>query len=363
MRRALRLARRGERWVSPNPMVGAVIVKENRIIGEGYHRKFGEAHAEVNALIQAGTGAEGATIYVTLEPCCHYGKTPPCVDSLIAAKIKRVVVGTKDLNPLVSGKGISILREAGVEVTVGILEEACRSLNERFFKYITSGFPFITLKYAQTIDGRIATVTGDARFISSFPALRYAHYLRSIHDAVLVGIGTVLRDDPALTVRHIKGRNPLRVVVDTKLRISPSAQVLKEQDKAKTIIATTSYRDQNKYSILQERGIEILEVAENSSGSVDLKGLFSALGKRGVSSILVEGGSALITSLVKEQLFDRLVVIVAPKLLGTGIDALGNLEILQIEGAIKLSFLTIKRLGNDLIIDARPWPTATSGLP
>ena len=222
---ALRLARKGEGCVSPNPMVGAVIVRDGRIIAEGYHRRCGENHAEINAIENATEPIAGATFYITLEPCSHYGRTPPCVDALIACRPGRVVIGTTDPNPKVSGKGIQALERHGIETKVGVLAEACRQLNEVFFKYIRTGIPFVTVKFAQTLDGRIATATGHSRWISSPPSLRFAHRLRSLHDAILVGSGTVLRDDPELTCRLVRGRNPLRIVVDSQLRSSPEARI------------------------------------------------------------------------------------------------------------------------------------------
>ena len=208
MKRALRLARRGEAWVSPNPMVGAVIVRRGRIIGEGYHQKFGGNHAEINAISHASEPIKGATIYINLEPCTHYGKTPPCIDSVIAAKPARVVIGTPDPNPAVAGKGIEALKRHGIKTTVGILEEACKEFNERFLKFMRTGIPFVTLKFAQSIDGRIATASGHSRWISSEQSLKFAHALRSHHDAVLVGSGTLSKDDPELTVRLVRGQKP-----------------------------------------------------------------------------------------------------------------------------------------------------------
>ncbi|MBM4315276.1 MAG: bifunctional diaminohydroxyphosphoribosylaminopyrimidine deaminase/5-amino-6-(5-phosphoribosylamino)uracil reductase RibD, partial [Deltaproteobacteria bacterium] len=213
MRRALRLARRGEGRVSPNPLVGAVIVRNGRIIGEGYHHRCGEKHAEINAIESAAEAVAGADFYVNLEPCSHFGRTPPCVDALLACRPGRVIVGAVDPNPLVAGKGIRTLAQHRIETTVGVLDEACRRLNEVFFKYIRTGLPFVTVKFAQTLDGRIATATGHSRWISSPPSLRFAHRLRDLHDAILVGADTVLTDDPELTCRLIRGRNPLRIVI------------------------------------------------------------------------------------------------------------------------------------------------------
>jgi len=358
MHRALRLARRGERWVSPNPMVGAVIVKGGRIIGEGYHEQFGGPHAEINALRQAQEPVADATFYVTLEPCSHHGKTPPCVAALIDRRPARVVVGTVDPNPLVAGRGIAALRGAGIDVTVGVLEEACREINERFFKFITTGTPFVTLKFAQTVDGRIASITGHSRWISSPSSRTFAHRLRSTHDAILVGAGTVLADDPELTVRHVRGRNPVRIVVDSHLRLPLEAKILQNQEKAPTIIATTRQAAAEKIQRLQGQGIETLVVDEligiDGPRRVDLQKLLRELGKRQIASVLVEGGSAIITSLVQEKLADRLVIIVAPKILGRGIEAVADLGHMSMDEATRISFRKVYRRGGDIIIDALP---------
>jgi diaminohydroxyphosphoribosylaminopyrimidine deaminase / 5-amino-6-(5-phosphoribosylamino)uracil reductase len=353
MMRAIKLARRGEGMVSPNPLVGAVIVKSGRIIGEGYHRRFGGPHAEIEALGRAGGSVRGATMHVTLEPCCHQGKTPPCTESLIAAGLARVVVGTPDPNPLVSGKGLAILGRHGMETAVGVLADECARLNERFFTFMRTGIPFVTLKFAQTLDGRIACANGHSRWISSAPSLRFAHRLRALHDAVVVGVDTVIQDNPLLTVRLARGRNPLRIVVDSALRIPPDAGILKDQDAAKTIIATTRRADAKTRTGLEGNGRELLTVDADRKGRVDLLKLLSELGRRGVSSVLVEGGSALITSVLKEQLANRLVAIIAPKIVGTGIDAVGDLGIRNMDDALVLTDRKVYRLGDDLIVDAR----------
>ncbi|MBW2600051.1 MAG: bifunctional diaminohydroxyphosphoribosylaminopyrimidine deaminase/5-amino-6-(5-phosphoribosylamino)uracil reductase RibD [Deltaproteobacteria bacterium] len=349
MRMALKLARRGEGWTSPNPMVGAVIVRDGKVIGKGYHRKFGEAHAEVNAINNVSGPIEGATFYVTLEPCSHHGKTPPCVDRIIEAKASRVVIGTVDPNPLVSGRGISILNDHGIETEVGVLGEQCEDLNEKFFKFMRTGMPFVTLKYAQTLDGRIASSTGHSRWISSEPSLRFAHRLRGLHDAVLVGIGTVVADDPDLRVRMVRGRNPLRVVADSTLRIPPDARVLGNQDVAKTLITTKPLRGRGRLPMLEERDIETLIIDEKGKGVLDLKKLLAELGKRQISSILVEGGAGIITSFVREGLFDRIIVITAPKILGRGIEAVGDLGISRMDDSIALKFEKICRKGEDIV--------------
>ncbi len=349
MKIALKYARRGEGWTSPNPMVGAVIVRDGEIIGKGYHRKYGEAHAEINAISDVSGPIEGATFYVTLEPCSHYGKTPPCVDRIIEAQASRVVVGTVDPNPLVSGRGLSILQNHGIETEVGILGEECERLNEKFFTFMKTGVPFVTLKYAQTLDGRIASSTGHSQWISSEPSLTFAHRLRGLHDAILVGSGTVAADDPDLRVRLVRGRNPLRIVADSTLRISDGARILDNQDSAKTLIVTGPLHGRNIPAMLEEKGIETLILDEKNKGVLDLKALLVELGKRQVSSLLVEGGAGILTSFVKEGLFDRIIVITAPRILGRGIEAIGDLGIARIDDAIPLNVETVRRSGDDLV--------------
>ena len=353
MGKALTLARRGLGKTSPNPMVGALFVKDGEIIGQGYHRRYGGNHAEIDAIEDARENINGSTLYVTLEPCCHHGKkTPPCLDALLKYNLARVVIGTADPNPQVNGRSIDALREHGVETKVGVLSEQCHQLNEVYFKYIQTRMPFITLKFAQTLDGRIATATGDSRWISSEPSLKLAHKLRSFHDAVLVGVGTVLTDNPQLTVRLVKGRNPLRIVIDSKLRIPLNSRILQDQEIAPTIIATTSQNRENASS-LRQMGIELLNVGEDKDGEVDLKDLFQKLGQRNISSVLVEGGATVITSLIRQGLVDKLLVILSPKIIGKGIDAIGDLKILDIGRALRFSFIKTYRSGEDLVIEAK----------
>jgi len=353
MKLALKLARRGLGWTSPNPMVGAVLVKNNRIIGQGYHRRFGGNHAEVNALRNASADPSGATLYVTLEPCCHYGKTPPCVDAIIRNKIRKVVIGTLDPNPQVNGKSVRILNEHGIETGVGVLEEECRELNEAHFKLMTTGLPLVTIKFAQTLDGRIATAKGDSQWISSEEFQKLAHRLRAIHDAILVGIDTVLADNPRLTVRLVKGRNPTRIILDSRLRMPLDSEVVRNRNEAPVLIATTAHADKERRSQLQELGVEVLEVPPDASGGIDLKHLLRALGERNISSLLVEGGAKVITSFLRQKLVDKLVVAIAPKIMGRGIDAVGELNITQISQALKLNFQKVSRVGEDVIIEAR----------
>jgi diaminohydroxyphosphoribosylaminopyrimidine deaminase/5-amino-6-(5-phosphoribosylamino)uracil reductase len=351
MKRALQLARRGMGEVSPNPMVGAVIVRSDKIIAEGYHRTFGGDHAERDALTRASTKARGATIYVNLEPCCHWGKTPPCVDALIEQGIKRAVIGTLDPYPLVNGRGVQILQDHGIEVVQGVLEDEARALNEVYFYYTRTGRPFITVKYAQSLDGRIATSRGDSRWISSEASRRFAHRLRAQHDAIMVGIGTVWADNPQLTVRSVKGRNPLRIVLDSRLRIPLNAQVL--QGEAKTLIVTTDAHAIKKVHTIQKEGKEVLLVQRDTKGWVNLQSLMQVLAERGISSILVEGGGEVITSLLKGGLVNRLVVITAPLIVGKGIAGIGELGITELNQAIRPSSYKVSRVGEDVIFDLR----------
>jgi diaminohydroxyphosphoribosylaminopyrimidine deaminase / 5-amino-6-(5-phosphoribosylamino)uracil reductase len=354
MKKALALAHRGLGQTSPNPMVGALIVKNSKIIGQGYHQRFGGPHAEINAINSAKGDINDATLYVTLEPCCHKGKkTPPCLDTLLKYNWKRVVIGTTDPNPKVNGRSIAILKQKGIETKVGALKEECHRLNEAYFKYIRTGVPFVTLKFAQTLDGRIATATGDSKWISSEPSLKWAHKLRSHHDAVLVGAGTVLKDNPQLTVRLVKGRNPIRIVADSKLSIPLASRILRDPENAPTIIAATSQADSEKTLALNVMGIGVLTVEEDKEGMVNLKDLLKKLGKRNISSILVEGGAKTITSFIRNGLADKVVAIIAPKIMGKGVETVEDLGIRRVNRSLKLSFYRFYRKGEDIIIEAR----------
>lgn len=353
MRLALRLARRGMGRTSPNPMVGAVIVKDGRIIGQGYHHYFGGDHAEIDAIKSAAGPVSGATVYVTLEPCAHYGKkTSPCVDALLQSGIREVVAATLDPNPLVNGKGMERLRQNGIQTRCGVLENEARRLNAPFFKLMQTGRPLVTLKYAQTLDGRIAAADGSSRWISSEPFRRLAHRLRASHDAVMIGIGTVLADDPELTVRLARGRNPLRIVIDSSLRLPLDAKLVTSAAAVPTLVATTARASAERVRALREAGVEVLTVPADQSGELDLKEMLGLLGKRGVSSVLAEGGSGIITSLLRAGLADRLVVAVAPKIMGRGIEAVGDLRVAGVGQALKLRFERVYRLGEDIVIQA-----------
>ncbi len=349
----LRLARKGEGYVSPNPMVGAVLVRHGKIVARGYHRRFGGAHAEAEALAGQGGDLRDATLYVNLEPCCHHGKTPPCTELITRLGVGKVVIGTLDPNPLVAGRGAALLREAGVEVRVGVMEGPCRQLNRVFFHWMEKGLPWVTVKWAQSLDGRIATRTGHSRWITSDSSRRMAHRLRALHDAVLVGIGTVLADDPQLTVRLVRGRDPIRVVLDSGLRIPLGSKVLQRgHGGPETWVVTTRRCDRQKARELQGIGARLIESLQGPDGEVDLRDMLRNLALSGVSSVLVEGGGRVITSFLKARLAHRLVCFVAPMVLGSGKSAVRSLEIARVEEALRLNPLRVRRVGPDLMIDA-----------
>lgn len=351
MRRALELACRGLGRTSPNPAVGAVIVKDQEIVGEGYHEKAGTPHAEVHALRQAGERARGATLYVTLEPCCHYGKTPPCTEALIAAGIKRVVAAMLDPNPKVAGGGIRRLREAGIEVRVGLLEAEARRLNEAFCKYITTGVPWVTLKMALTLDGKIATRTGASRWISSEVSRLKAHELRNTHDAVLVGIGTVLADDPELTTRIPGGRDAVRIILDSRLRLPLKARVVNLTSSAPTLVATTEQAPKERQEELARAGVEVV-VLPAVEGKVSWPALLTTLAKRQITSILVEGGAEVNASALAWGVVDRVVAFIAPKIFG-GKEApspVAGLGVAHPDEAWRLEKVEVERLGEDVML-------------
>jgi len=348
---AIRLARRGAGKAGPNPMVGAVIVANGNIIGQGYHKKCGDHHAEINAINSAKKNIKGSTFYITLEPCSHYGRTPPCIDALIRENPGRVVVGSLDPNPEVNGKGIKILRSKGIKVDVGICESDCMQLNEHYFKFIKTGMPYITVKYAQTLDGRIATKSGDSQWISSEASRRYVHRLRSINQGIMVGAGTVVADNPQLTVRHVRGKNPFRIIVDSKLRVPIKSSVLTDANACLTIIATTSDAPAAKIAAVKKQGAEIWVVKKERDGRVSLRDLLRKLGKREIMSVLVEGGSEIITSLLKAGLVDKMIIPIAPMIVGKGLEAIGDLNINKINNSIRFtSFKTMKK-GDDIIFE------------
>jgi len=353
MRLALELAEKGRGRTSPNPMVGAVIVKKNRIIGQGYHKRAGFPHAEIVALRQAKAEAEGGTIYVNLEPCCHYGKTPPCTDAIIKSRVKKVVIGMKDPNPLVSGKGIKILKKAGIEISDGILEEECRRLNEAYIKFIKSEKPFVTLKVGESIDGKIATRRGESRWITCKKSREFVHKLRNESDAIMVGINTIIKDNPRLTSRlkSIKGKNPKRIIVDSFLKIPLKAKVLNSND-ADTYIVTTKDASKRKRSLLQKKGIKILLI-NKKQGRVDLQKLMVELGKLNITSLLIEGGGEINASALKEGLVDKAMFFISPIIIG-GKEApspVGGEGFLFLKDAKSLKNIMVKRVDQDILIE------------
>lgn len=357
---ALRLAAKGRGHTSPNPMVGAVVVSHGAIVGQGAHRKAGGPHAEVLALSQAGSRAKGGTLYVTLEPCSHLKKrTPPCVPLVISSGVRRVVVAMVDPNPQVQGRGVAQLKRAGIRVDVGCLEAEARQLNEAYIHWVQTGRPFTILKSGMTLDGQIATAGGESRWITGETARMQAHRLRAGVDAVLVGIGTVLRDNPQLTARistdaiRLATRQPLRVVVDSRLRIPFRAAVLQQQEYAHTVVATTRAAPSKKVARLQGCGIDVL-VLPAAGGHVNLTGLWTRLGLLGVTSLLVEGGSQLNAAVLQAGLAQRLMCFVAPLLLG-GQDAkglVGGLSPRRLRDAVPLKNLRVEPVGRDMLIQA-----------
>lgn len=348
MREALRIARNAEGRTSPNPLVGAVVVREGKIIAEGWHRQAGTPHAEVHALNMAGDLAKGATLYVTLEPCSHYGRTPPCANRIVESGISKVVVAMTDPNPKVAGRGIEILKSAGIEVEVGILEDEARQLNEIFLKWITKKLPFVTMKFACSLDGKIATAAGQSQWISCEESRKFVHRLRDKFDAIMVGIGTVLADNPSLTTRLVEGKNPVRIVADSQARTPLDSKLLCD-GQAKTIIAVTEKAPHEKISRLEELGAEIIFAGTER---VDLKILLEELARREITSVLVEGGGTLNYALLEAGLVDKVFAVIAPKILG-GKSALTAVEgegFKKLSDAVLLKNISVEKLGDDILI-------------
>ena len=350
---AIEIAKRGIGYVSPNPLVGCIIVKDDRIVGAGFHERFGENHAEINAISSSRENLEGATLYVNLEPCSHTGKTPPCVDKIIENKIKRVVIGTLDMNPVVSGKGVRKLKSAGIEVKVGILEKECIHLNRFFFKHITKKIPYVTLKAAQTLDGKIADIKGNSKWISSIESTRHVHAIRAQYDAILIGSGTVTRDDPQLTVRLTEGRNPRRIIVDSNLIIKTTNKVLVNNQDSNLILITSrnSLEKKRKIKKLISLGAHIIYSKYEGNGKLDLKYVLKELGKLNLNSILVEGGSTLFTSFIQQNLYDNFLIFLSPKIIGNGIPLTGDLGIQNIRDIHKLKLVNTEKIGDDVLIE------------
>ncbi len=353
MHEALRLAEKGMGFVNPNPMVGAVIVKDGRIIGKGWHRQYGGLHAERNAFADCTEDCTGASLYVTLEPCCHHGKTPPCTEAVIEHGIGRVIIGSADPNPLVAGKGVKILREHGIEVTEGVLKEECDSLNEIFMHYITANTPFVTMKYAMTMDGKIACYTGESKWITGEAARRQVQLDRLRHSAIMVGVGTVIADDPMLTCRTENGRNPVRIICDTHLRIPEECNIVKTAKEIPTIIAVCD-AEPKKAERLAGAGCEILTVGE-ADGHTDLRQLMKIAVERKIDSILIEGGGELNWSALQAGIVSKVQTYIAPKLFG-GAAAKSPLSGQGVPSPDKAFMLTdsrVRRLGDDFLIESR----------
>jgi diaminohydroxyphosphoribosylaminopyrimidine deaminase/5-amino-6-(5-phosphoribosylamino)uracil reductase len=354
MEMAYSLAEKAKGNTSPNPCVGAVIVNQKKIVGWGYHQEAGQPHAEIIALEKAGQKVKGATLYLTLEPCVHWGRTPPCVDRLIGAGLKRVVISSYDPNPLVYKKGVSRLKRAGIEVITGLLSEKNDKLNEAYNKYILSRKPFVCLKAAISLDGKIATVSGDSRWISSEESRHFVQNLRAEYDAILVGINTIIKDDPLLTIRlpGFSKRNWHRVILDSELRLPLNARLLKDSEGDKIIIFTGKRAPHQKAEILKSSRVEIIRV-NSRHGQVDLREVLKELGKREISSLLVEGGAQVLTSFIEQKLADKAFFFLSPKLIG-GEKALTPLEgqgVSSISKAIRLKNCRHFSLQQDIIIE------------
>ena len=350
MQEALRIAENARGRTSPNPLVGAVIVKDGRIIAEGWHRQAGTPHAEIHALKMAGTLAKDATLYVTLEPCSHFGRTPPCANAIVEVGIKKVIAAMSDPNPKVAGRGLNILRKAGIEVEVGVCENEARKLNEVFIKWVATGKPFVALKMAMSLDGKIATSTGQSKWITSEASRQRVHELRDTHDSIMVGIETVLKDNPMLTTRILGGKNPVRIVVDSNARTPLVSNVVMNHHQAKTIIAVTENAPVERVNVLKNSGIEIIFAGNGER--VDLNILMNELAKREITSVLVEGGGTLNFALLEAGLIDKVYAFIAPKIIG-GRNALTSVEGNGFENlidAINLKNITTEQIDSDILI-------------
>lgn len=357
MKRAIELAKQGAGWTAPNPLVGAVVVKNGRVIGEGYHRKYGELHAERNALAACTEDPAGATLYVTLEPCCHYGKTPPCTEIIIEKKIAKVVIGSRDPNPKVAGKGARILREHGIEVVEDYMREACDALNPVFFHYITTKTPYVVLKFAMTLDGKIATRTGASKWITGEAARNHVHQLRGRYAGILAGIGTVLEDDPMLNCRIDGAHQPLRIILDSHLRIPMGSRLVRSaKEYPLLIVCNESTRDReegtNRIQKLEEAGAKVWTLPEKN-GHPDLNVLIQRLGEEKIDSVLIEGGGTVNEAALKAHIVHHVYAYIAPKIFG-GEDAKTPVEGLGIrlpQECAKLRLAKITVLLNDMLLE------------
>jgi len=342
----IKFAEKGKGLTSPNPLVGCIIVKRGRIVGRGFHKKAGIEHAEVLALNEAGKKAINSTLYVNIEPCSHWGRTPPCTERIVEAGVREVVIGMGDPNPLVDG--CRELKFRGIKTKIGILEKEAKKLNEAYTKYMKTKRPFVIIKVAMSLDGRIATKTGDSKYITSKEARAYVHQLRTEVDAIMVGLNTVLRDNPELTPRLVKGKDPMKIVVDSKLKIPKNCNLMK--DPTKLIIAATNNAPKNEIKKLQQKGINVI-ITKTKKGLVDLQDLAKQLGNHEITSIMIEGGSGLNSSAIKAGIVDKILVFTAPKIIGNGLGAIGSLGINKIDKAIKLKNPLTRKIGKDLLIE------------
>lgn len=352
MQRALELAEKGRGFTSPNPMVGAVLVKDDQVVGEGYHEKFGGPHAEIRAIEQAGEAAGGSTLYVNLEPCCFSGKTPPCTDAIIAAGIAEVYIGMIDPNPQVNSEGVHQLQKSGIQVHIGLLGEEVRQLNRGFITTMEKSRPWITLKLAQTADGYIADVSGKSQWISCPEARDFTRHQRSLHDAVMVGMGTVFKDDPKLLPVNRDDYIPYRIALDDMLRIPARFQLVSDEFRKRTVIVTASAEKSKKIKQLQGSGVNILRVPGDSFGWIDLPAAMRKLWEFGITSIYAEGGSQVAGSLIQQGLVDEIQLIIAPKVLGEGIATFSGF-MKSLDNAIQLEWDNFKKLGGDLLIKGK----------
>ncbi|MBU1726330.1 MAG: bifunctional diaminohydroxyphosphoribosylaminopyrimidine deaminase/5-amino-6-(5-phosphoribosylamino)uracil reductase RibD [Candidatus Omnitrophica bacterium] len=348
---AMKLALKAKGLTSPNPMVGALVVKDGKIVGKGFHQKAGLSHAEIIALDQAGKKAKGACLYVTLEPCAHYGRTPPCVDRIIKSGVKQVIIGMLDPNPLNNGKGIQILRQNKIKVESGFLEDKLKKMNESFIKYITKKLPFVVVKVGQSLDGKIAAKTGDSKWITSDKSRAFAHSIRKDFDAIMVGVNTVLRDDPRLNTWFSK-KHPLKVVIDTQLSLPQNANIFSGAGKVILVTLPTKpgQETENRKALAQKA--KILEVKEKS-GQINLRDAMKKLAALEITSVLVEGGGTLIGSLFDEKLVDKAIFFISPKIIG-GKDAISSVMgsgISRVEKAIKIKEPKLRRIGEDILVE------------
>ncbi len=347
MEMAIKLAEKGKGLTSPNPMVGCIIVKRGRVVGKGFHKKAGTEHAEDLAIADAGKKAVNSTMYVNLEPCSHWGRMPPCTEKIVEAGVREVIIGMKDPNPLV--EGFRELKFRGLKTKIGILEHDAKKLNEVYIKYIKTHRPFVIIKVAMSMDGRIATKSGDSKYITSKEARTYVHQLRTEVDAVMVGLNTVLRDNPELTPRLVKGKDPLKIVVDSHLKIPKNCHLMKEP--SKLIIATTSNAQKGAVAKLQQKGVNVI-ITKIKKGMVDLGDLMKQLGKHEITSVMIEGGSELNSSAIKDGIVDKILIFTAPKLIGSGKGPIGNLGINKIDKAIDLKNPVCRKIGKDSLVEA-----------